>query len=329
MWSPREELIEIAKVASRHNAIIAFHKRSSGDWLLKSTEEVVNIAQEANVHLHISHIKALGKQNIGKMKPLVFLLEQAISRGLSVTADVYPYDSGSGYLHALLPREIFDGGLDNALKRLEKSKWRKKVKENIIYDINWDNIKIISAGNNSRTDLLEKSIGDIARNKNQEPLEVVMDIIIQEKGNILMNLGGLIDEKDIKTALKWKHSMVGSDGLPAVGDLVHPRTYGTFSRIISKYVNNTKLFSIEEAVWKMTELPAKTFGIKNRGTITIGNYADLLVVKPNEIKEASSYSQAKEEQAAEGIYHVIVNGKQIISNGYRNQNRPGIILERS
>jgi len=308
-WSREEELIQIAEIVEKQGGILAVHKKNSGNKLLTSTEEAINVARETDVHLHISHIKVTGKRNWGKMKSFLKLVEQASSDGVRISMDLYPYSYGSGYLHAFLPKEIFKGGMKKALERLKLNKWRNMVKENLVYDLSWEDIVIISAGDNEN-DLSGKSIEEISCSKGISPLETIIELILKFDGNVLMNSIGTVSLEDIKKGISHKSCMIGSDGLPPVNEkCVHPRLYGTFTRVISKFVEEMSLLPLREAIYKMTGLPAKTFDINNRGTIRVGNYADLLVIKPEEIKEADSYTKIEKNKLAAGIYHVFINGE--------------------
>ena len=258
-YTPLEELIELCKVLAKYNALLSIHIRGEGNNLIPSIKEALYMAEKAGVRLHISHFKAAGKSNWGKVYEAMELIENARIRGLDVTCDVYPYTAGSTGLTTLLPPWVQEGGIQNVLNSIGDKNTRSMIKQelsceqqiwdNLVASTGWESV-IISAVNSEKNKLFEGiSIAQIASLKGQEPIETAMDLLIEEAGKISIIYFHMA-EQDVKEVIKWDKSFIISDSLGSQTGKPHPRLYGSFPRLFAKYVREDKLISLEEAVKK-------------------------------------------------------------------------------
>jgi dihydroorotase/N-acyl-D-amino-acid deacylase len=335
-----EELIALARVAGRFGGSYITHQRSEADEIDASLDEVFRIAREAGVPATIHHLKTAYKQNWGRMPAVLQRLERARAEGLDVAADQYPYIAGSNPLDASLPVWAREGGRDAMVKRLEDPATRAKIKAEILQPTsNWENQYLGSGGaagilvsSVARGDLKKyqgRTLDDIAQAERRDPLDVLFDIIAKDDttGSGIMFF---MNEDDMRLALKHPLVMLGTDsgGMapdsppPTAG--VHPRAWGSAARILGKYVREEKLFSIEEAVRKMTSLPAQRMRLWDRGVVRPGAFADLVVFDPAAIRDRATFDQPK--QYADGVRYVTVNGQLVVDGGQITSARPGRAL---
>ena len=285
-WSETDEVIELASVANPYDALYTTHMRNEGDRLLEAVEETLLIGREADVHAHISHHKSAGKQNWGKINTSLEKVDRALASGQRVTLDVYPYTAGSG-------RMIEYFNLDNISRELAEV------------------IRIASCP--AFREYEGRMLVDIAGEKQIDITELVRDILTAPKGDRTICIQFIIDESDIETNLAHKDMMVGSDGIPDLNGQPHPRLFGTFPRVLSHYVRERNILSLNEAVRRMTSLSAATFGLTDRGQIREGYWADLVLFDPDTIRDTATYDEPKREP--EGIELVIVNGEIALQKG--------------
>ncbi|MCP3738074.1 N-acyl-D-amino-acid deacylase family protein [Rossellomorea sp. BNER] len=315
-YSTKEEIAELCKVVTKYNGLFSTHIRGEGNNLLPSVKEVLWIAEKTNVPLHISHLKAAGKRNWGKVMEAMELVEKARSNGMDVTCDVYPYSAGSTMLTTLLPPWALEGGLTSVLNRLRDRHERSKIKQELVQEQeDWDNL-VVSTGWDSvilssvKSPALKKyegqSILSISNENGKDPIDQALDLLIEENGNI-----GIVffhmDEKDVQHVMKYQNSLIASDSLTCYTGKPHPRLFGTFPRVFSKYVKQDKILSIEDAVRKMTSFPAKRFGLGNRGLLAENYAADIVVFDIDKIEDKATYEDPS--RYPEGIQYVFVNGK--------------------
>jgi len=286
-YSLTDEVIELASVAGSCDALYTTHMRNEGDRLLDAIDEALLIGREGDVHLHISHHKSAGKANWGKINLSLEKIDAALAKGQRITLDIYPYTAGSGRM-----AEYFN--LDNIDKALAEV------------------IRIASCPAFRQYE--GKSTIDIAEDENLEVTQVIHKILTAPEGEKTLCIHFIIDEADIETNLNHKDMMVGSDGIPDLRGRPHPRLFGTFPRILGRYVREKGILSLPEAVRRMTSLSAATFGLKNRGLLQSGNFADLVMFDPKEIIDLASYDNPKQEP--KGISLVIVNGKIALEHGH-------------
>jgi N-acyl-D-aspartate/D-glutamate deacylase len=262
------------------------------------------------------------------------LIDAARAQGQDVMGDVYPYTASSTTLRTLLPDWVLEGGIDAMLKRLADPETRERIRreltgggETLLRGLDWSDIMV--AYSPSRPDAQGRRIAEIAAARGEDPLDAAIELIVAEQGKGYMILFQL-DEADLRRALAHPHVMVGSDGssLAAEGPLAvgkpHPRSYGTFPRVLGRYSRDERVLSLETAVWKMTGLPAKRLGVTDRGVLSVGAKADLVVFDPATVADRATYEDP--HQYAAGIGDVVVNGRMVIAGGQHTGALPGRVL---
>jgi N-acyl-D-amino-acid deacylase len=335
-----DELIALARVAGRFGGTYITHQRSEGDGIDASLDEVFRIAREAGVPATIHHLKTAYKQNWGRMAAVLQRIERARGHGLDIAADQYPYIAGSNPLDASLPVWVREGGRAAMVKRLTDPATRAKIKAEILQpSTTWENQFLGSGGaagilvsSVGRADLKKyqgRTLDDISSAEQKDPLDVLMDLIAQDDttGSGIMFF---MNEDDMRLGLKHPLVMLGTDsgGMapdsppPTAG--VHPRAWGSAARILGKYVRDEKLLSLEDAVRKMTSLPAQRMRIWDRGVIRPGTFADLVIFDPATVRDRATFEQPK--QYAEGVRYVAVNGQLVVDDGQITAARPGRAL---
>lgn len=313
-----EEVIGLAKVAASHGGIYDTHQRDEGSQsigVVASTQEVLKIAEAAGIPAHISHIKVSGPKAWGKSGELIRLIEDAQKRGLKVTANQYPYDaSRTGLSSALVPPWARDGGTKAMRQRFKDSELRDSILKGIAQNIEArtaDPSKLVLSSGDR--DLNGKSLLDLSRAWNISPEEAVIRVCSKSLPSVH---SFMMQDRDIENFMVRPWVMTGSDGGSG-----HPRAFGTFARIIQKYVLDKKILSMAGAIHRSTYLTARTLKIGERGAIREGYYADLVLFDPKKIRENASYGQG--EVLASGVSHVLVNGIPVIVDGAWTGNLPG------
>ncbi|MBI4710832.1 MAG: D-aminoacylase [Nitrospirae bacterium] len=330
VYAETEEIIELAKETALHGCIYTSHMRSEGDMLLEAVEEAVRIGFESKIRVHISHLKTSGGKNWGKLTDVLKLIEEAGLKGLKISCDRYPYTAGSTDLDAVLPAWVYEGGRGEEMERLKNSEVREKIKKEMPHSKDYyGNITIASVDSDKNKWMEGKRFSDICGALGKSSLEFIFELLIEED----LRVGAIffsMNEDNLKNILKQPYTMIGSDssarcfnGVTAKGK-PHPRGFGSFPRVLGRYVRNEGIFSIEEAVYKMRGLPAKTFGIKQRGVITEGFSADIVIFDPDRIKDKASFDSPFEKP--EGIYYVFVNGVPVLWEGELTGKLPGRII---
>lgn len=335
-----DELVALAKVAGRFGGSYITHQRSEADAIDASLDEVFRIAREAGVPATIHHLKTAYEQNWGRMPAVLARLDRARAAGLDLAADQYPYIAGSNPLDASLPVWAREGGRAAMVARLHDPATRAKIKAEILQpSTTWENQYLGSGGaagilvsSVARAELKKyqgRTLDDIAKADGTDPLDVLMDVIADDEttGSGIMFF---MNEDDMRQALKHPLVMLGTDsgGMapdsppPTAG--VHPRAWGSAARILGKYVRDEQLLTLEEAVRKMTSLPAQRMRLWERGVVRPGAFADLVVFDPATIRDRATFAEPK--QFAEGVRYVAVNGRLVVDDGRITAARPGRAL---
>jgi N-acyl-D-amino-acid deacylase len=320
------ELAELCKVASEYSGVFVVHIRNEGDRLLESIEEVVAIGREADIPVHISHLKASGEQNWGKVEEALGRLGVARSEGVEVTVDQYPYVAGSTFLSSLLPVWVYEGGTGRMLERLIDEATRVKISAEMTrrgrgQDWGWSNVLVTSVKTERNRPFEGENLEEIAKNRGQSTLETLFDIILEEENAATM-VSFSMSENDVRTVMRSPLQMVCTDGIILRGK-PHPRAYGSFPRVIGKYVREGTI-SLEEAIRKMTSLPAQTFGIRDRGLLKPGMQADITIFDPDTVIDTATYEDPI--QFPKGIEYVIVNGEVTVDRREPTGTRAGNVL---
>lgn len=330
------ELVALAKVAARHNGIYISHIRGESFNLFNALDEAIGIGREARLPVVIFHLKVGAKANWGRMGEALDKIQQANSAGLRVTATMYPYTAGGTGLAATLPLWVQEGGRERMLARLNDPEVRKRARaeietkidgwENLLLAATFDGIQVASAPKEIDQSIIGKRISQIAAERKADPWEVYFRLLIDSGGRIGA-LYHMMSEADVATGLRSQMVTIGTDSsaLRAEGALAqgspHPRAYGTFPRVLGKYVRDEKIFSLSEAVRKMTGGAAAQMGIADRGLIRERMLADVVVFNPATVGDNATYERP--HQYPTGIEHVIVNGVPVLDPKGLTGARPG------
>jgi len=335
-YAATEEIVEIARVAGRHRGFYASHIRGEGATLLDAVTEAIRVGREGDLPVQVSHIKAAGRPNWGKVAQALALIDAARAEGLDVMADVYPYTASSTTLRTLLPDWALEGGVDAMMKRLADPEVRGRIRseleapvtgQSLLDRIGWENIMIAYCAR--RKDAEGKRLSELGAARGLDPLEAALELIVDEAGKAYMILFQL-DEADLRRALVHPIVMIGSDGssLAPYGPLgagkPHPRSYGTFPRVLGEYAREQRVLGLPEAVHKMTGLPARRLGLRDRGVVRVGAKADLVVFDGKRVADQATYEEPHRYPV--GVEHVLVNGRLVIKDGEHTGSLPGRLL---
>jgi N-acyl-D-amino-acid deacylase len=336
-YATTEEIVAVARVLARQRGFYASHIRGEGATLLDAVREAIRIGREAELPVQISHVKAAGRPNWGKVADALALIDAARAEGLDVMGDVYPYTASSTSLRTLLPDWVLEGGVDAMLKRIEDAGLRSRIRkeleappvagQSLLDRVGWDNVMI--AWCPKRKDAEGRRIAEIAAARRLDPLDAVFELLRDAQGVASMILFQL-DEADLRRALAHPHVMIGSDGsaLATSGEMSagkpHPRSYGTFPRVLGEYAREQRVLSLPEAIHKMTGLPARRLGLRDRGVIRVGARADLVIFDAKRIADRATYEDPHRYPV--GVEHVVVNGSIVVKDGDHTGSLPGRVL---
>ncbi len=338
IYAKTDELIELCKVIAKYNGIYISHIRSECCEVIEAIEEAILIGRETGCRVHISHHKAIGKANYGKVVRTLELMEEARKQGIDITCDVYPYTGAAASISSLLPNWVHGGGADRIIEIMKDKNLRERIKEELDMDIPyWENIIkhegfqniVVSSSNNKEYE--GKNIAELAGMKNTDPKDLLLDII-RDEGHASQGIFFIAHEEDNFYILKHRLSMIGSDSsnlplmyIEELGKL-HPRTFGTFPRVLGKCCREHKLFDLETAVWKMTGFPALRYGLKDRGFVREGLKADLVIFDHEAISDNATYESPFQEPS--GIDYVIKNGEVVVVHNHYDGRLLGKIIRR-
>src|SRR5689334_15796992 len=339
-FAKTDELVELAKVAHQYGGIYATHQRSEANTIDASLDEVFEIAQKAQIPVEIWHLKTAYKKNWGRMPHVLARIKQARDRGLDVTADIYPYIAGSTSLSACLPPWALEGGTDKMLARLRDPQTRERLKKEISAEQSeWENIYLGSGGpsgvligsvvNRELEPLQGKRISEIAAEQKKDPLDTVFDLIIADRGQTGA-IYFMMTEADMRAAMQapfvsfcTDSGARATDG-PMAGSKSHPRGWGSYPRILGRYVRDEKLLTLEAAIHKMTGAPAARVGLRERGLLKEGMFADITIFEPGKVIDEATFDSPN--QYPVGIEYVLVNGKISVDKGQRTSALAGRVL---
>jgi len=335
-YASTEELIAVTHPVGKRGGFYFSHIRGEGDTLLEAVAEAIRIGRETGAAVQISHFKAVGRENWGKSAQALELIDRARSEGLDIAIDMYPYLAGNTGLLALLPEWAQEGGKTVILKRLKDRVTRQKMGDHMMtgtsglgHKIEWDKVVISSSPMNR--DYEGRNIADLAAEVAKSPHEWVLDTLLETDLDASIIIFSM-SEDNRRAELSHPGMMIGTDGfgMPVDGSrsmgMPHPRSYGTFPRVLGYYVREHNVISLEEAVLKMTGLPARRLRWTDRGLVKKGYKADLVVFDPNNVTDRATYEDPV--QYPIGISHVIINGKLVIHDNIHTQARPGCVIGR-
>lgn len=331
-YSSTDEIVRLAKVAARHNGVYATHMRDEADSVTEAIEEALLVGREAKIPVEISHFKVGGQQNWGRSRETLPMIIKAREEGLDVTIDQYPYTASSTGLSTLLPDELLADGEDSIKARLQRPATRKYAADYMLKKLKKRKLKHFSyavvAYYKADTTFNGRSIEEIntmkgRKHKAREEASTIIEMM--ENGGAAMVLHGM-SEDDVKFIMQYPFNMFASDASIRVWQQgsPHPRGYGTNARVLGKYVREEKVISLEEAIRRMTSLPAQKFGLRSRGLLREGYAADIVVFSDKEVVDLSSFS--KPHQYSTGFKYVLVNGAITMENGKHNGARNGVVL---
>jgi N-acyl-D-amino-acid deacylase len=327
MYAPTEELVELARVAAQFGGLYVSHIRGEGQTVFAAVNEVIRIAREAGIRAHISHLKVMGRELWGRSGELRALIDTANREGLDVTYDVYPYRAASTVMSALLPGWTYEGGPQALVERMGDPSARVRARADIeagktlFRALGWDLVLVVESGRPGRAG---KTVSQIAAEEGKDPYDAAFDLL-REEPQVQCVLFAM-DDRDVRENLCGPFAMVGSDslsGMRAEGPLSrskpHPRTYGTFPKVLRWLVREERALGLEDAVHRMTGKPAAKVGLADRGRIAPGMKADLVIFDPTTVADRSTYTDPHRYPAS--IRYVLVNGEVAVGP---EGTRPGL-----
>ncbi len=334
VYSTAEEVEEIARGLRDKNGLYLSHMRNESVDVVKSVYETIAVAESAGIPGQVLHHKACGRKNFGKVKETLEVLEKARERGVDMTVDQYPYAASSTTLRSILPPWVHEGGLSKVMERLSDPALRERMKKEILTTDNWENMLLSSGGPEGvmvlytpRTPEYEgKRLPAIGEMMGKDPLDAAFDVILANGGSDT-SCYFMLDESDVKYVMKNPIVMVASDTIPpAPGAKCHPRTNGTFPRVLGKYVREEKVLRLEEAVWKMSGFPATRLNLQKKGFLREGMDADLVLFNPDTVIDGATFENPFGEPR--GISHVFVGGRLAVKDGVYTGTAAGKVLRK-
>lgn len=331
-YADKDELLALCKKVSELDGVFVVHMRSESDRITEAIEEMIDIGRGTGVRVHISHFKIAGRENWSDIEKILNLVREAREKGVKMTADQYPYIAGSTMLGAILPPWAHDGGVDATLRRLQDPATRERMRQQMasMAKADWDNfwkwsgpegiiISDIPSGRHS--DLIGQSLAEAAALRGKEAFEFAFDLLLEEKMGVAM-VSFSQSEAIVERIMREEYVNVCTDGL--LGGKPHPRAYGTYPRILGRYVREKKVLTLEEAVRKMTAQAAEAFNLREHGYVKEGYYANLVVFDPETIVDEATFQDPI--KFSQGILHVFVRGKPVIVNGEQREIFPGRVV---
>jgi N-acyl-D-amino-acid deacylase len=339
-YADTPELVALTRAAGAYGGSYISHIRSEGNQLLEAVEELLTIAREAGVPAEIYHLKAGGEANWPKMDSVIAMVERARAAGLAITADMYTYPAGATGLDAAMPPSVQEGGLEAWIARLKDPDVRRRVAREMRTPTDaWENL-YLAAGSPDRILLVEfrqdslkyltgKTLAAVATLRGTTPEETAMDLVVADHSRV-GTVYFLMSEDNIRKQLRLPWVSLGSDAgsLATEGVFLksnpHPRAYGNFARVLGRYVRDEGLLPLEEAIRRMTSLPAANLSLRRRGRLQPGHFADVVVFDPATVRDLATFEQP--HQYATGVRHVFVNGTQVLADGEHTGARPGRVV---
>lgn len=338
-YAQTEELIELCKVAAEYDGLYISHLRSEGNRLLEAVEELLHIARSAGLPAEIYHLKAAGQSNWHKLDEVIAKIEAARAQGLRITADMYNYTAGATGLDAAMPPWVQEGGYHAWAQRLRDPALRRRVLaemttpsdewENLMLHAGPENVLLVGFKADSLKYLTGQSLAEVAQRRGKAPAETAMDLVIQD-GSRVEAVYFLMSEENLKKQMRLPWMSFCSDAASQAPEgnflksSVHPRAYGSFARLLGKYVRQEGVITLPEAIRRLTALPAANLGLPRRGLLARGHFADVVVFDPAAIQDHATYAQP--QQYATGVVHVFVNGTQVLRDGEHTGARPGRVV---
>lgn len=329
-----DELAALYRVVARRGGILVAHVRNEAGQVLTAVDEMIRIGRLTGVPVHISHLKIVGRENWPLAERLLALFDAARRDGIDITFDMYPYTAGSTVLSVCLPAWAHAGGAEALIGRIrtpaDRERMRREIEEgiegweNLARACGWEGISIASVGSERNRDVLGRSLLDIAQQQGNHPFDAMCDLLVDEHLNVTM-IDYYGSEDVLQAFLRHPLATIGSDGI--FGVRPHPRLYGTFPRILGRYVRELSVLTLEEAVRKMTAAPAGRLGLAGRGLIAVGAQADLVVFDPATVGDTATFAEPISSSA--GLHFVFVNGALAYADGRPTSERTGQVVRRA
>lgn len=318
MYADTEELIELSKVASEYDGMYISHIRNEGDKLLESIDELIRISKEADLPAEVYHLKASQKKNWPKLDTAIAKIDSARNAGLPITADIYTYNASSTGLHVQLPDWAREGGIDAMLKRLAVPENKSKAVTELEFRNAPETIMLVGFKMDSLRKYIGKYIPELAKEWGMTNEQTVVDLITKDQSRVQVVYFSMSEENIAKkVAIPWVSFCSDAGSYSNEGVFIeqstHPRAYGSFIRVLGKFARDEGVITLQEGIRKLTSLPASNLKLKKRGSLTVGNFADIVVFDPNTVNDKATFTDP--HQYAEGVQHVFVNGIQVLDNG--------------
>ncbi len=340
LFAKTDELISLSEIAAEYDGMYISHMRDEGANMIEAIEELLTIAREASIRAEIYHLKSSGQSNWPLFDKAVAMVEEARAEGLHITADVYTYPAGSTGLNASVPPWVQEGGFEASLERMKDPALRERIaREMLVESDEWenlylgagspDNILLVGFKSDKLKPLTGRTVADVAEMRGTTPEETIMDLIVED-GSRIGSIYFTQSEDIVRKAVSLPWVSFNSDAASLAPEGVflksnpHPRAYGSFARLLGKYVRDEKLITLEEAIRKLAALPAHNMGIDGRGELKEGFYADVVVFDPETIQDHATFIDP--HQYATGMLHVFVNGEQVLKNGEHTGATPGRVV---
>ena len=336
-----EQLVELAKAAAKYGGVYSSHIRDEGAGVFDAVAEAIQVGRGAGIRVDIIHLKIADKALWGRMPEVVAMIDKAREGGLDIRANVYPYTAGQNNLRAIIPPWAHDGGNEKMIERLRDPKLRARMRKDILTGLpgwynhylatggGWEGMLLVSFRSEKNKPFVGKRMSELIAARGGDPVEVLFDVLLEENGGV-QTVYFHHSEEDMQLALKQPYTSIGSDGSAISPDgprgnmHPHPRWYGTFPRVLARYVRELKTLELPEAIHKMTVMNAEKISIPNRGLIKEGYWADVTVFDPATVADKATFE--KPQQYPEGIPYVIVNGEVVLDNYKHSGSRSGKVL---
>ena len=340
-YASTDELIELCRVVSKYGGMYISHIRSEGMNFLEALDEFLDIVEQSGVKGEVYHLKAAGEMNWKKMDLAIDKIEQARSRGLAITTDMYLYTAAGTGLSSTLPPWVEEGGQEKFMERLTNPVIREKIKQQMLVSSkDWENLYVAAGPENmllssfakeELKSLMGRRLSEIAETRKQDPRDTIIDLLIQDESRI-GTIYFIMSEENVRKKIALPYMAFCSDAasMSAEGKFLennaHPRAYGNFARLLGKYVRDEKVIPMKEAIHRLTSFPASNLGLKDRGLLKENYFADIVVFDPEKIRENSTFDDP--HQLSDGILHVWVNGTQVLDWGQHTGKFPGKFVRR-
>jgi N-acyl-D-amino-acid deacylase len=339
-YADTDELVALAEAARRRGGMYISHIRSEGNRLVEAVDEVIEIARRAKVPAEIYHLKQAGRSNWTKLDTVIDRVERARADGLAVTADMYPYEAGATGLSSCFPPWAHEGGLRATLARLRDTGSRARIRDEMARPgTDWENlyeaagtpegIVLVALKNERLKPLTGRTLGEVAAQRGADPRDVAMDLVLEDESRVGMVIFMAAPENlRREVALPWMSFGSDAGSIAPEGVFLlsqpHPRTYGTFARVLGRFVRDEKAAPLEDVIRRMTGFPAANLKLDRRGLLRLGHFADVTVFDPATIRDHATY--AEPHRYATGVAHVLVNGTPVLRDGEHTGARPGRVI---